>query len=352
MYPNPTPVPRRALLQVIAVAAAAFLFLIIGSSSDAFAGGKGKSRVDGYDHAKHRLDVRKGGKVKSKRLARKVRVNLVSKRGKSATRRSKADRASVNQLVRGAVIADTEAKRGKLVEIDLVETPAGSSDCSFDESSDSEDGEREVSWDCSTDYQGESQDCSFDESSESEEGEHSRDTSWDCSYDLSTDSRELGWDCSYDSSQSSSPEDADGDLSFDCSWDSSEALDAPLWECGFASGEAEFTCASKQLGQEFGAALDPADAGFDPFVEFTSDYVANPGLANGSATCDGSGGSVDCSFDGDRTAGNCEVDYSFDRSHEPDFSSGDVSGDLSYSCSKENGGGGSGEESDGAADES
>jgi len=303
------------------------LALFMAGWADSASAGKAP-QVDRYNANKDTLSIKKHGKVRKLDVASNVVIKLEKKSGKTS-------RANENELVPGADIEDIEVDDGEVEEIDLEEQPSGSSDCSFDMSD--EDESLNESFDCSDDYEDESQDCSFDQSGDKEPGDESKDTSWDCSYEEDG----LSWDCSYDSSQSASwdPDggDADGDFSFDCSYESEEDLAGPLFDCAFGAEGISFVCSSAQLGQEFGAVID-IDSGIslDPTVDFNEDTVDEDSDADDS-DCSGGGGSLDCSFSGDREFGDCEADFSYDESHEPGYRSGDLSGDASVSCSYERG---------------
>jgi len=283
-------------------------------------------KVDGYKHGKHVLKLKKkGGEVVKVKTASKLAVTLIPRRGKASS-------GDVNDLVPGAKVLDTEREGAKIDGLELRELPSGSSDCSFDTSE--SDGEGDESFDCSMSYEGEKEDCSFDESSDKSAGDESSDSSWDCSFDDDG----LSWDCSYDTSQSSStgPDggDSDADFSFDCSWESAEKLDGPLWKCELDPPQLGFACNSSPLGQDFGAQLDTTGTGvtLGSYLDFSEDY-AEEDEETDSVDCSKSGDALDCSFDGDGEAGDCEFDFSFDRSHEPGYVEGDVSGDGSMSCS-------------------
>lgn len=312
------PQPRKLLALCLALLLGTALLAAAGTAE----AGK-PSKVDSYKDAKGKLKIKeRGGKYRTERVASNLEVKL--------TRKGQSSPASINELVPGAKIVKLKERAGKVRKVTLAETPSGSSDCSFDMTE--EDEPLEESFDCDRSYEGEDEDCSFDQSGDASPGDSSKDTSWDCSF---SDDR-LEWDCSYDSSQSASVEsdggDSDADLSFDCSWESEEALDEPLWDCALASAELSFVCRSGSLGQEFGAGLDTTGTGLslDSFVDFSDDYKTES--SGESSSCVDAAGSASCSFDGDGEVGDCDFDFSFDRSHEADFRSGDVSGDISMSC--------------------
>lgn len=302
-------------------------------------------QIEKYKVGKNQVVLNKGGKAVKKKLAGKVKVVLKSKSGEKS-------RKDINELVAGAKVLRLADRNddGKIDKVVLRELPSGGSDCSFDGSEESEDPSEvsvDESWDCDLDYDGInldiSESCSFDRSEDSSSdpsgGDSSRDMSWDCSYDESDDENDFSWDCDYDASESASwePEggDSDGDTSFSCSWDSSVPLTEPLFDCAITQSPLGWHCTSAALDQSFGVTLDSAPVGFDPFLDFNEDYV-DLDEEDASASCSNDdAGSYSCSFDSGDEFGDCSVDFSFDVSNEPDGTGGDVSGDMSYSCSYE-----------------
>ena len=315
--------PRTRSRSPLALLVTALVLAVAGGgAADAYAV---SGKVDGYKHGKRVLQVKKkGGKVVKVATASKVKVKLVPRKGKAFA-------GDVNDIVPGAKVLETAREGRKIAVIELRALASGSSDCSFDmvEAADDE-GE---SFDCSTSYEAEKESCSFDESRDGGSGDVSEDTSWDCSYE----DDELSWDCSFDSSQSAStgPDggDSDADFSFDCSWESEKELSGPLWECNLDAAVLGFGCSSELLDQEFGAKIDTSGLGvsLDSFVDFSKDYVKDG--ESETVDCSKTADALDCSFDGEGEAGDCELDFSFDRSHEPGYVEGDVSGDGSMSCS-------------------
>lgn len=333
-----TKIPRRMLTLAVGTLTALAL-------SAPPASARALGRVDDYRPAKQRLDMIKDGRLVHRTIASDARVVLRDVDGGDT-------RADINELVTGAKVLslrDTDGD-GEIEKVILRERASGSSDCSFDY--DEEEGDGDGSWDCTIDHDGDDEDveehCSYDASGgsgyEDGEGDTTRDVSWDCDYEEADDGDEegLSWSCSYDASESSSWDasggDSDGDTSFDCSWESPVPLDSPLWRCAISRDPLGWTCTSEQLEQSFGVTLDGAPSGgFDTFMDFSEDYEdldEDPV----DSTCDANGGgSFSCSYDGDGVIGDCEIGISFDRSFEGD--SGDVSGDMSYSCSSGDSGG-------------
>lgn len=330
---------KRRLPAVLACA------LLMGATLAPPASAGPRARVDRFQPGSQRLVLVKGDRVIRKSLSDDVKVLLKNRAGQK-------QRADVNELVAGAVVlklADTDDD-GDIDKAILRELPSGSSDCSFDESEESESDEEgsessvEESWSCDLDYEGIdsdiSRDCSFDMSregySEANEGEHEEEVSWDCSYDESNDEEDLSWDCSYDSSEATwweGPEGgSEGDTSFDCSWDSSVPLDAPLWDCAITEVPFGWSCTSEKLGQSFGATLQGAPIGFDAFLDLSADHL-DLDSDDSSASCSDDGAGFSCSFETEDSDGDCEIEFSIDESAEPDGTGGDVSGDMSYSCS-------------------
>lgn len=299
-------------------------------------------QVDDYREGKNKLIMVKGDNVKRKVLANNVRVVLKARNGQKT-------RANVNELVPGARIlrlVNTDGDRA-IEKVILRERSSGSSDCSFDVSTDEDGASHDESWDCSLSLDGVNEDlsksCSFDSSEDSsgtmQSGDSSRDVSWDCSYDEDGKwKRDFSWNASFDASESASwgraGGDSDGDTSFDASWDSRVALDKPLFTCRIVKNPLGWTCASAVLDQEIGVTLDAAPVGFDAYLDFSEDYVGNGNGSDTDSSCTKDGpGSFSCSFDTGDEAGDCSVDVSFDSSVDPDRKGGDVSGDMSYSCS-------------------
>lgn len=299
-------------------------------------------RVGGFRPKAMEVRIDKaGGKDRWRDVTSATRVFLVDKAGV----RSRVD---VDELVRGARIVGSKVKGGDVRSITVREKAAtGAADCSFDSSED--DGDHvsdDDSFDCSNDYNDgrvdTDSDCSYDSSRDGGAGDWSLDASWDCSYSESSDGDDdgLDWDCSYDASaggyQDADGGDVDADLSFDCSW-SGASTDSALWSCKFLPGVLGFRCVSTQLNQEFEYTINLDNMAIDGGMDFQRDVVADEESGEDGVDCTGSAADgYDCSIDGESEAGDCEASWSFDKSGA--VREGDISGDVSYSCSWESGG--------------
>lgn len=328
----------RVFARVVAVLIALSLALL-GSTATA-AGGKA-DRVGDFRPKAMKVRIDKAdGADRWRQVTASTRVFVVDKAGDRT-------RADVDELVRGARIVGSRVRAGEVRAITLRELAAtGSTDCSFDSSDDDGDSVTDdESFDCSLDYDDGTvdtdTDCSYDSSRDGGVGDWSMDASWDCSYSETDDRDEdeggLDWDCSYSASAGGSQDawggDADADLDFDCSWNGA-STDSVLWDCRFQPGVLGFTCVSKQLNQEFGYTIDVEDMAIDGGMDFQRDVVGEETSGADGVGCSGSAADgYDCSVDGEAGTGDCTVDWSFDRSRAT--RDGDVSGSLSYSCSRD-----------------
>ena len=325
---------KRAV-RAVAVSAA---LCMTWTGSPAVAAGSGGDRVGDFrsDEMKVRID-QATGPDRWRAVTDATRVLLQDKAGNRT-------RVDVDELVRGAHVVSSRVAGGEVRRITVKEkVSTGSADCSFDSSEDDgDDVTDDESFDCSNDYDDgkvdTDSDCSYDSSREGPANDWSMDASWDCSYseDSAADEGEgLDWDCSYSASaggyQDADGGDVDADLDFDCSW-SGASTDSALWDCTFLPGVLGFTCVSAQLDQEFHYVIDTADMATEGGMDFQQDVVAEETTGRDGVGCEGSAADgYDCSLDGEVGEGDCSVDWSFDRSRGVE--DGDVSGDLSYSCS-------------------
>jgi hypothetical protein len=286
--------------------------------------------------------VKPDGTTIKRKMVKKPKVKLVDKEGNVTL-------ADINELAAGAKVLKLKRKPSKPEKVKTVvlrEKSSGSSDCSFDALQyDDLQGEESFDWDCSTDVELEdesiSKSCSFDASMDFEaaEGEidGSMDLSGDCSYDRETPTSSLSWDCSFDASSSVSGDiweggDADGDASFSCSWSSTEELDAPLWACIFDVDAMEFVCESESEQQQFGATFSPEAKALLANFDFQPDFVDSDPEVNAAVECESDGGtSYSCSFESPEEEGDCSLEFEFESTG--DAFSGDLSGDMSFSCS-------------------
>lgn len=325
----------QGLVRVVAVSAALCLAWM---GNPALAAGSGGDRVGDFRASEMKVRIDKAtGADRWRAVNDETRVLLQDKAGN----RTPVD---LDELVRGARVVRSRVVEGEVRRITLQEKAStGSADCSFDSSDDDgDDVSDDESFDCSNDYDDGTvdtdSDCSFDSSREGPTNDWSMDASWDCSFseDSATDDGEgLDWDCSYSASASGYQDvdggDADADLDFDCSW-SGASTDSALWDCTFMPRVLGFTCVSVQLGQEFEYVIDTADMAIEGGMDFQQDVLADQATGPDGVGCEGSAADgYDCSLDGEVGEGDCSVDWSFDRSRGVE--DGDVSGDLSYSCS-------------------
>ncbi len=321
-------------LRAVAVFAALCLTL---TTSPATAAGSRPDRVGDFKQKVLKVRIDKaGGADRWRTVTPRTKVFLVDKAG---NRR----RADVDELVRGARVIGKRIVDGRVRSIALRERPAtGSADCSFDSTEDDDDKVTEGdSFSCSNDYDDGTvdtdSDCSYDSSTDGVANDWSMDTSWDCSYSeyADGDADGLDWDCSFSASADRYSDvdggDADADLDFDCSW-SGAGTDSALWQCRFMPGVLGFKCVSRQLQQEFEYTIDPTDMAFEGGFDYQRDVIDEDTNVDDGVGCSGNAADgYDCSVDGEYGAGDCFVDWSFDRSRAAE--DGDVSGSLSYSCS-------------------
>lgn len=324
------------LMRVVAVFAALSLVLVGGPAVSA---AKKPDRIGEVRASAMKVRVDGANGVdKWRSVTKKTRVFLVDRAGNRT-------RTDLNALARGAKVVKKRIDNGRVAALTLAEIGAtGSPDCSFDTGDDdSDDVTDDDSFECSSDYDdgtvNTESDCSYDSSADGPSEDWSVDASWDCSYsetdDRDDDEDGLEWDCSF-SASAGGGSDADGgeaeaDLDFDCSWEGA-GTDSALWDCTFVRGAMGFECTSAQLQQNFGYTIDAADMAIDGGFDFQTDLIAEETDDADTVGCSGSAADgYDCSVDGEAGAGDCKVDWDFDRSRET--SEGDVSGSMSYSCS-------------------
>jgi hypothetical protein len=326
----------KSVVRVVAGVATLCLMLL---GIPAAAAGSKPDRVGGFDADKMVVRIDKaGGKDRWVKVNDRTRVVLVDQAGKRV-------RGDLDDLVRGARVVGSKIAGGKARAVSLKEVGStGATDCSFDSSDDDGDAVGDDdSFDCSHDYDdGEvdtDSDCSYDSSLDGPANDWSMDTSWDCSYSESTDDDRdsLEWGCGYEAAAGGEEESGEGEveaeLEFECEW-SGASTDSVLWDCKFQRGVLGFTCVSAQLGQEFGYTIDLADARFDGGMDFNEDVVTDEESAPHGVGCEGSAAEgYECEVEGEVGAGDCEVEWAFDRGKAS--KEGEVSGELSYSCSWE-----------------
>ncbi len=298
--------------------------LVLGSALPAAAGPSGN--VLRYRPRTQILKVLKAdGSRTAYQLDGSTRIRLVAPDGTRA-------RGSVNDLVFGAGVRRIVVEDGTITRVKLAMLEGGSTDCSFDFSSD-DDGEGDRSWDCSFDYEAgdrsESQDVSFDASFDGDASGGSSDVSWDASSDTTIgDDVDDSWDCSFDASADWSGDATEGDLSadssFDCSWTGAG------FDASFDPDVMAWTVTATETGETFGCVFDPATVSWDCSVDFSVDYVPEVVDVGGNVSCTGDGaGGYTCGFVSEVAAGECDVDVSLDETTGPE---GDLSGDVSLSC--------------------
>jgi hypothetical protein len=324
---------------VVRVVAGVVTLCLMLLGMPAAAAGSQLDRVGGFDADKMVVRIDKaGGTDRWVKVNARTRVVLVDKAGQRV-------RGDADDLVRGARVLGSKIVGGKARAVSLKELGStGGTDCSFDSSDDDGDevGEGD-SFDCSHDYDdGEVEtdsDCTYDSSLDGPAKDWSMDTSWDCSYSESVDDDrdDLEWSCGYEASAGGEEESGAGEveaeLEFECEW-SGASTDSVLWDCKFQRGVLGFACVSAQLGQEFGYTIDLADARFEGGMDFNDDVVSDEGPAPDGVDCEGSAAAgYECEVEGEIGAGDCEVEWSFDRARASE--EGEVSGELSYSCSWE-----------------
>ena len=324
----------RVVVRVVAVVAA----LCLGWTGSPAVAGSGADRVGDFRAKAMKVRVDKAsGADRWRAVTEDTRVLLRDKKGSKT-------RVDVDELVRGAKVLKSRVAEGEVTTIVLQEKGStGSADCSFDSSDDDGDNVTDDdSFDCSNDYDDGTvdtdSDCSYDSSRDGGAGDWSMDASWDCSFSESDDRYEdeggLDWDCSYSASAGGYSTvdggDADADLDFECSW-SGASTDSALWDCRFLPGVLGFQCVSTQLNQEFTYTIDIEDMAIEGGMDFQRDVVDEETTGEGVGCSGSAADGYDCSVDGEAGAGDCTVDWSFDRSRGVE--DGDVSGDLSYSCS-------------------
>ena len=92
-----------------------------------------------------------------------------------------------------------------------------------------------------------------------------------------------------------------------------------------------FRCVSEQLGQEFGYTIDPDEMVVTGGVSFSSGLGEDDESDDEGVDCrDGGAADFSCEVEGERGAGDCEVEWELERSREG--GEGEVAGALSYSC--------------------
>jgi hypothetical protein len=324
----------KSVVRVVAMTAALCLVLL-GSPGVASAAQSDRIGEVKAGAMKVRIDGA-GGADRWVKVDKRTKVLLVAKGGK----RSKGD---LNDLVRGAHVVGKSVAGGRAKQVTLRELGStGGTDCSFDSSEG--DGDHvgdDDSFECSTGYDdGEVEtesDCVYESELDGPANDWSMDTGWECSYgeDTDGDSDALEWECAYGASAGGEEEAGEGaieaELEFECGW-SGAATDSALWDCRFRPGVLGFTCVSAQLGQEFGYTIDLETARFDGGMDFSEDVV-NDGASGGPrmVDCEGSAaGGYQCEVEGEIGAGNCEIEWEYERSRAT--ADGDVSGELAYSC--------------------
>lgn len=321
----------RAVVKAVAVLAALVMVL---AASPAVAG-KGKARVGGVDPSTSSVRIDKAKGSSWKRVDRRTKVVTVDRKGRRTVR-------DAGQLTRGAKVLGTKVRQGRLKVVRLAARSAtGNTDCSFD--TDEDDGDRvddDRSFTCSHDYDdGEVEtesDCEVESESESEGGESSTETEWTCGYtETDTDDADdpLDWECSYSAASERSSEEGEGEseaeLEFECAWEG--AGNSALWACEFVADAMGFRCVSEALGQEFGYTIDADEMVVTGGVSFTAGLGSSDDDVDEGVSCrDAHASDYSCEVEGERGAGDCEVEWELERSREG--GEGEVAGALSYSC--------------------
>ncbi|MCK5929332.1 hypothetical protein [uncultured Nocardioides sp.] len=321
----------RAVVKAVAVLATLVMVL---AASPAVAG-KGKARVGGVDPSTSSVRIDKVKGSSWKRVDRRTKVVTVDRKGRRTVR-------DAGQLSRGAKVLGTKVRQGRLKVVRLAARGAtGNTDCSFDTDEDDDDRvDDDRSFTCEHDYDdGEVEtesDCEVESESESDGGERSTETEWTCGY-TETDSDDvddvLDWECSYSAASERASEEGEGEaaaeLEFECGWEG--AGGAALWACDFLTAEMGFRCVSEQLGQEFGYTIDPDEMVVTGGVSFSSGLGEDDESDDEGVDCrDGGAADFSCEVEGERGAGDCEVEWELERSREG--GEGEVAGALSYSC--------------------
>ncbi len=319
------------LMKLVALMTAMMLVLAVAPATAGKAD-RTKAHVGKTNAAatKVRLD-KPSGASRWKKVTKRTKVVLVDRKGRKTLR----DR---DQLVRGAAVVGSRVRNGRLAVVKIAsQRSTGNADCSFDTDEDDDDKVTDDdSFTCSHDYDDDEveteSDCAYESETEGEGGERATEAEWTCSYSEDDSDDALEWECSYGAASERSAEEGEGEveaeLEFECGWEG--AGSSPLWACDFAVEALGFTCVSEALGQEFGYTIDPDEMIFTGGMDFTSNAADDAEDGEGVTCADSRVSDYECSIEGERGDGDCEVEWELERSR--DGGEGEVAGALSYSC--------------------